>query len=707
MSFAMRQFYPANVQDNIVNKIESVGVVGSGGGTGPTGAAGSSSNTGATGPSGPAGPLGPEGIPGDPGSPGTPGVAGPTGLDGPSGPTGSQGSPGVAANTGSTGPAGAGQSGPTGATGPGNTGVTGPTGAKCTGPTGSTGPQGTPGLAANTGATGPSSTGLTGPTGAPGTSSGTGATGSTGAGNTGPTGPAGVTSGTGTTGPTGAGNTGPTGSAGLASGTGATGPPGPTGSGAANFNTGPAGGSGPLTLLDYATSPPTLVNALTRIGSGRCLLNWKLNYISLTAVPTINLSASDFNDVSTYIDIDTTPTASNVILPLATAGAGLWISIFKKYATTPPNISSNKLTVSTQGGETIFGPIYNSDNVDGTVVDTSAVESYLQDPAQLTIFSDSVVWRILDRGFGWVNPVEPLIFQHRVVYIAFRDIDWANIGNTVRQAVDSGYDTINLAFYIQSGTSPEPIPGPADAAFAWGQLSPAQQVATINYAHANGATVLVSGGGATDTTPYDVDPTTYATSVCNWAVDNNLDGVDFDLEHIQLGFIFPGFTAPQLLTWFQTMGTEARAILGGSRKISHAPQSPYFSPPWAPNGGYTQVYLNNPDIDYLDIQYYNQSLQYNTFTNIWVTGPSDFPGSAIAQINALGVPFSKLVLGTFLQDGDGSLFTNDPLQIKTWVEQGFNTLGWNGGGMSWHWASTGTPTSLEWVQTVFFSDTTI
>ena len=353
--------------------------------------------------------------------------------------------------------------------------------------------------------------------------------------------------------------------------------------------------------------------------------------------------------------------------------------------------------------------------MDGTVVNTSAVESYLQDPAQLNIFSDSTVWRIIDRGFGWVNPVEPLVFQHRVVYIAFRDIDWATIGNTVRQAVDSGYDTINLAFYIQSGTSPQDIPGPADAAFAWGLTSEApgstwtlqDRIDTVNYAHANGAIILVSGGGATDTTPYNVDPTTYATNVCTWAVDNNLDGVDFDLEHIQTGFIFPGFTAAQLLTWFQTMGTVARAILGGARKISHAPQSPYFSTTWAPNGGYTQVYLNNPDIDYLDIQYYNQTAQYNTFDSIWITGPSDFPGSAIAQINAAGVPFSKLVLGTFLQDGDGSLFTNDPLVIKAWVDQGFTTLNWNGGAMSWHWASTGTPTSLEWVQTIFFSNTTI
>ena len=88
-----------------------------------------------------------------------------------------------------------------------------------------------------------------------------------------------------------------------------------------------------------------------------------------------------------------------------------------------------------------------------------------------------------------------------------------------------------------------------------------------------------------------------ASNVANWAIDNYLDGVDFDLENFEPGFIVPGKSSQDTVSWVATLSNAARNILGDSRYITHAPQAPYFGAvggnSWpGSTGGYTGVYEN-------------------------------------------------------------------------------------------------------------------
>ncbi len=58
--------------------------------------------------------------------------------------------------------------------------------------------------------------------------------------------------------------------------------------------------------------------------------------------------------------------------------------------------------------------------------------------------------------------------------------------------------------------------------------------------HSLGAAVMVSFGGSTDD-PYGKDPIQVGTQVAQWAVNHQLDGVDFDLENLQQGYLLGDF----------------------------------------------------------------------------------------------------------------------------------------------------------------------
>lgn len=298
-------------------------------------------------------------------------------------------------------------------------------------------------------------------------------------------------------------------------------------------------------------------------------------------------------------------------------------------------------------------------------------------------------------------------FLYKVIYIDYLSIDWNNPGNTIKQAVDAGFNIINLAFYIQNG--------PADMAFAWSNLDQSTQIEISNYAHSKGAKILVSAGGATDNTMYDKDPFQYAMTVCKWALDNNLDGVDYDLEDIQPGFLISNKNTQDTYNWFKILNETSRQILGSNRIISHAPQAPYLAQPgqlgtWPGiDGGYVKVFndvKNTAKIDFFNIQFYNQGNDnYNTYEKIFINSGINFPYSSIYEIsnqNDLinGLPIDKLVYGTYLQSNDGSGF-HDPTLIKQYMEQANKDLNWNSGTMLWLWNTTGNPTAITWYNTIY------
>jgi len=290
--------------------------------------------------------------------------------------------------------------------------------------------------------------------------------------------------------------------------------------------------------------------------------------------------------------------------------------------------------------------------------------------------------------------------RRKVIYIDLIT-DWNRSEQTVLDAVAAGFNVINLAFYLSDR-------GPWDAALAWANLSEQVKRQTMDAVHAAGAVVLVSLGGATDH-PYGKDPAALGTEVAQWAVANLLDGVDYDLEGLQPGFVaapeLP--TTAQLLQWLSTLNSSTRAVLGPDRYLTHAPQAPYLGQvgaqgTWAgPSGGYSAVYLDaKGSVDWLNVQFYNQSSScYQNYTGIFVAPCASFPTTAISQLHATGLPYEALVLGMPVAPGDGNPPFPTASQLHDIVGQAQTDLGWDAGVMGWQWHASGS--AATWIQTIY------
>lgn len=166
-----------------------------------------------------------------------------------------------------------------------------------------------------------------------------------------------------------------------------------------------------------------------------------------------------------------------------------------------------------------------------------------------------------------LGPSLPRPTPVKQVYIDWRNINATAPASTVTAAVDAGYNVVAIAFLL--------VTGPADFAAAWESAGAAVQAAAVAYAHAAGAVVVVSCGGVTDV-PYTMAAADYGAYVANWALDNNLDGVDLDLEGLGSGFTAGPIVGNALVTWMVDATTAARAVLGPARYLTHSPVAPYF-----------------------------------------------------------------------------------------------------------------------------------
>jgi chitinase len=135
-----------------------------------------------------------------------------------------------------------------------------------------------------------------------------------------------------------------------------------------------------------------------------------------------------------------------------------------------------------------------------------------------------ILFLILGLLFTTVCGVKsPISLPRKVIYIDTTGVNWNDPSQTITSIVDAGYNVIILAFYISNL-------GPYDMAYTWGTFSGSLQNSTIQYAHDKGAIIMVSLGGSSDI-PYVLNPNTLGTTIGEWVVNNNLDGVDFDLEN--------------------------------------------------------------------------------------------------------------------------------------------------------------------------------
>lgn len=265
-------------------------------------------------------------------------------------------------------------------------------------------------------------------------------------------------------------------------------------------------------------------------------------------------------------------------------------------------------------------------------------------------------------------------------------------------SADGGFNVLILAFFLSSPR------GPTDLAEGWQGVDNATKASTIAALHSMGAVALVTVGGANDL-PLNVDPTQLATEAATWAVANQLDGVDFDVENLAPGFTFGAMSDTAVVNWLVTASAAARAVMP-TGIITHAPQSPYIGAVggapgnvWAgPTGGYTSVWrlangngTGTPVIDWLNTQFYSQGPScYTDFASLFlqsnVAGAcSNYPNTSVAELAAYGIGLAAIVVGKPLESSDAPNGYVTPADLGAYVAMAGKEIGWAAGVMAWSW----------------------
>ncbi|KZT33972.1 glycoside hydrolase [Sistotremastrum suecicum HHB10207 ss-3] len=241
----------------------------------------------------------------------------------------------------------------------------------------------------------------------------------------------------------------------------------------------------------------------------------------------------------------------------------------------------------------------------------------------------------------------------------------------------AGINVFILSFYTHSGAQ--------DQAQNWEEMAATQRASILADYHANGISLMVSAFGSTDSpTTSGVDPNAFAVTLANWVKQYGLDGVDVDYEDFTA--INSGTGSAE--TWLITFTKALRAQLpAGQYILTHAPVAPWFTSSTSlyPHGAYRAVDTGaGSSIDWYNLQFYNQGSDYTTCTTLLTTSNSDFPGSSIFEINAFGVPLSKLVIGKPATTADATTGYMDLGTLAGCLGQA-KAKGWNAGAMFWQY----------------------
>jgi len=271
--------------------------------------------------------------------------------------------------------------------------------------------------------------------------------------------------------------------------------------------------------------------------------------------------------------------------------------------------------------------------------------------------------------------------DRKVIYLSYAGINWNDFGSTVRSAADAGYNVLIMSFYI--GTAHAAY----DSAEVWQSIGAAAQQSALSYVHSKGACVLLSVGGATDA-PFSLDPASLGAEVAQYALNQQYDGIDFDIENVDPGFTSGGVNFAQ---WLISATNAARNILGSSRTITHAPQAPYFGniggSQWTGStGGYSTV-EQQTSVDWYNVQFYNQGPAcYVDFGGLFQNSCTNFPGTSVQEIaSSAKMPLNKIVVGKPVTTADAGTGFLSGAQFGDLLRQAQSNGIQIGGYMGWKW----------------------
>ncbi len=262
-------------------------------------------------------------------------------------------------------------------------------------------------------------------------------------------------------------------------------------------------------------------------------------------------------------------------------------------------------------------------------------------------------------------------------------------------APSNNYNIFALSFFLTAG--------PAGPALVWDNpmayIGPYTNLGTTNDQirqsmiaayHGAGKKVIVSAFGSTETpTTQGANPTTTCTNLANWALANNLDGIDVDYEDIQ------AMNAGTGEAWLISCTKAIRAVMpSGQFILIHSPVAPFFSGKnLYPGGGY--VYINQQVgnlIDFYNVQFYNQgSTTYDTYSGLFTQSIGYFPSTALKEIIDKGIPASKVILGKPASTTDavntGYVVASDLASMIMAFRNSYPTYGWQAGASTWQYSS--------------------
>ena len=359
----------------------------------------------------------------------------------------------------------------------------------------------------------------------------------------------------------------------------------------------------------------------------------------------------------------------------------------------------------------------------------------------------------------------PVITNPKVCYVLDIDINLTNgkltynttynCYQTIIDIINQGFNVINLAFLMSGNSGGNGyVYAPSSCMASYWQTTSSTTLSVYNcqynsvqYANSRGVIVMISAGGATDY-PMSSYPQTdeggsdYGTDVANWAGQNNLNGIDFDIENFAVGFTYENMTGDQCVSWVGQATISAYYTISYYNSpiyISHSPQAPYFGPYsssvpsgvfWTGTcGGYTNIYnycalsSGGNIINWFNVQFYNQGCEnYVSYSQIFVESTTTgseypwFPGTAIEEVagsstspysyqkySSPTVPQNVMLVGGLLAASFGSSGYVDPTDLGNWISQAGTNYGYVGGAMVWQFTNTTTygMTTGTWLSDVY------
>lgn len=282
-----------------------------------------------------------------------------------------------------------------------------------------------------------------------------------------------------------------------------------------------------------------------------------------------------------------------------------------------------------------------------------------------------------------------------------KSADPSQIKTILKSVIDSGYNIVNLSFYQY---------GSVDEYSAFGHLSmlsAQDQKEVVDYAHQKNVKLFVSAGGAVGTASFAGVPyTTLSKELYDIVTTMNLDGVDIDVEATNL---FPMIAA---------LTNDLAAKFQGTKYISHAPQSANFGNNTGQPSDYFTVYDNcGSNIDFLNVQFYNQGCPHMTYPQIFTPYQYDcwnmvWISTGYQKCDTLGckIPLNKLVVGKPIELGtygaangfvDAATLHGFFQQAALPEDQG--GMNWNTGLMVWEYDPSKPDAAKNYVSTTFIN----